>query len=920
MNSINNPSQPYLQPDTASRAQKKLAYSLLFLIVLIGAVLRIAWLSYGAGTHPDERHMVMVTEKLSFADMNPHSFAYGSLSYYAVWLVSKSLGYFWPQLTSYDGLFLVGRSVCVLFGLATILLTFFLAKRLYSNYWVGLVAAALLSFNAFHIQLSRYFTSDVILTFLTLLALWSMLEMLSSKKLRYGLLSGFVIGLALATKISAAILLVPLTTTALALGHVSGTESKEIGRRYWPTLIWTVLKVVLCATIIAAIAFVIAEPYAILDYSTFIKHTNEQTGMARGLWRLPYTIQYEHTTPFLYHLQQIASFTIGWPTTLAAIFGGIISGILVFRKKDFSNLCLLAWTGSFFLATAGMQVKFPRYLLPIYPELFIFAALFLIWTFGLVKTEFKQIQIAKLTEAKPFFLAFSWPKVSLEELFWPALIIILALVLRLAGLEGFPIRLHNDEMNVGLEARKFLSGSSPSVFGLSSWLAYPEVVFYIISKFLSLAGNNLFALRLSAVFFGIISLIAFYGMLHILFNKRIAILGLIIASFYHWHIHFSRTAFTQIYSLSFASLALLALAYAWRSKSTWVFTLSGALIAITCYLVDLAYIIPCTVLLWIVISLIAKRNEIGRLWFPLLCGLGVFFVCILPRLLQVASTEISFGPWGSLILNPANEKHLIYSTGSSAPLAVFVHQMKSTLLLFISAKDSSLQYGYRGLFLDPLMILLFLAGLLISIFSRYRKASLYFWAWLISTLVFGGCLSIDTPFAPRLLCLALIVPAFCAITLDWIANKAEKLLCGEAVITNLFIGLLICISAVWNMYGYFISYPDDAPPSRRDYIGRFLERHPDIKTVLSSLTPREEFRYESYPFIAPGMNLINLDQSALSTENLQKLVDENQLPILVLTEKERPLLSEIAPMIGTNQIGSYPNKRGQPGFLWYRIP
>jgi len=78
---------------------------------------------------------------------------------------------------------------------------------------------------------------------------------------------------------------------------------------------------------------------------------------------------------------------MGWPIFIAGLVGVTIAClrlVLDFLDKIFKRELLtspfnpefipLVFMAVFFLATARFQVKFPRYLLPLYPMFFVFAA------------------------------------------------------------------------------------------------------------------------------------------------------------------------------------------------------------------------------------------------------------------------------------------------------------------------------------------------------------------------------------------------------------------------------------------------------------------------------------------------------------------------------------------------------------------
>lgn len=412
---------------------------ILVAIIALGLTLRWTGLHHALGTHPDERHMVQVTSQLEANGMNPKSFAYGSFSFYAAWGFSQILKPFWAQAATYDGLFVAGRVFCILMGTAAIGLSYYLALLLYRRSVVGLIAATLLALNVFHLQLSRFFTSDITLTTLSLISLIALVKAHERGSLRAHLLFGACAGLATATKISSAFLFVPLVfVVAISVArdwlvfNNWQRPLKALGIFVTNTLIFLVvlkliywkgyprvlgyrivetacllplavpflafssyllrknsqpLSYLLAALSLGVLVFVAAEPYAILDFQTFQHHTREQTNMVRGYWRPPYTIQYEHTLPYLYHLKQMFSYTMGWPLFCISALGILVAFVRIsieslekVLRREFlsqpisSEVIPLIFLAVFFAATGYFQVKFPRYLMPLYPLAFIFGA------------------------------------------------------------------------------------------------------------------------------------------------------------------------------------------------------------------------------------------------------------------------------------------------------------------------------------------------------------------------------------------------------------------------------------------------------------------------------------------------------------------------------------------------------------------
>ena len=114
----------------------------------------------------------MVTERLSINDLNPHSFAYGSLLFYLLKGVSSFLSIWTPRVTGYENLFVVGRCINAIFAGLTVVVVYALSLRLFAKRDVALLAAFLLGTNTFFLQLSHFYISDVPLTLFCLIALY----------------------------------------------------------------------------------------------------------------------------------------------------------------------------------------------------------------------------------------------------------------------------------------------------------------------------------------------------------------------------------------------------------------------------------------------------------------------------------------------------------------------------------------------------------------------------------------------------------------------------------------------------------------------------------------------------------------------------------------------------------------------------
>ncbi len=386
---------------------------LLILVLVVGAALRLYGVNWDDNhhLHPDERQITMVVSRLGLpplsqwpsffappplttpadenpnfwdadtSPLNPHFFAYGSLPFYMLRLTSHLLTtpaslspYFasWPSLaqsldglrrmSDYDHITLVGRILSALIDTGVIYLTYLIGKRVYERR-VGLLAATFVTFTVFHIQLAHFYAVDTLLTFFVLLLFVFALDFARRGGAMNSILLGASLGLALATKFSAApLFLVLLGTYTLYLRQKSrGGLSQAL---YFFAL----------TALALALAFFIAEPYAILDFDAFSAGIAEQGTMVRGIADYPYTRQYIDTPALLYQIKHTILWATGLPLGLVAYCGFGLFLWRIARHRQGMELLILAWVGPYFLITGSFMVKFMRYMLPLLPFFLIMGA------------------------------------------------------------------------------------------------------------------------------------------------------------------------------------------------------------------------------------------------------------------------------------------------------------------------------------------------------------------------------------------------------------------------------------------------------------------------------------------------------------------------------------------------------------------
>jgi len=355
------------------------------LILAAGAGLRFYGLNWDGGQwlHPDERQIYFVANDLQWpgslaealspeSPLNPGFFAYGSWPIYLLRVVAALLAAFWPALRDPGNLHLAGRPLAALFDLGTVFLTYRLARALWPGFdreaegnsegqaqRFGLLAAALVCLAVLHVQLAHFYTVDPILTFFVVLTLYLAAGVArgAGRATQIGL--GVALGLALATKVSTA----PL---ALAVPVAYSLRRKGQGLPATAAILGT-----LGALALALVVFFLVQPYALIDWPTFVEDTVREAQIARGNRLVPFTMQYAGTLPYLYSAWQTALWALALPLGLVAWTGLGASLIRWLRRGLWADALLLAWAGPSLAAAGLLYTRYLRYMLPLVPVLCI---------------------------------------------------------------------------------------------------------------------------------------------------------------------------------------------------------------------------------------------------------------------------------------------------------------------------------------------------------------------------------------------------------------------------------------------------------------------------------------------------------------------------------------------------------------------
>ena len=329
-------------------------------LLLAALILRLWGVRHGlpyAYNIDENSHFVPTAIALFGNGLNPHYFVNPPLLTYVLHFVFDLWfgGGDGTRETLADdptAVFVVARVTVALLGTAAIGLLYLAGARLAGRV-AGMLAAALLAVAFLPVFYAHLALNDVPTLAPVCLALWGVAGVLRTGRLRDYAIAGVGVGLAAATKYTGGIVLIPLVLAALVRWRTEGESGLA-------------LKGVLLAGGAALLAFLVGNPYALLDASAFqegLSHQSDATGGELGKLGAP------DQSGFTYYAWTL-TWGLGWLPSLAALAGAVVVCL-----RDRRLALVLVPAPVLFLLFMGLQVRFfGRWLLPIYPFLCLLAA------------------------------------------------------------------------------------------------------------------------------------------------------------------------------------------------------------------------------------------------------------------------------------------------------------------------------------------------------------------------------------------------------------------------------------------------------------------------------------------------------------------------------------------------------------------
>src|SRR4051812_13346332 len=248
------------------------------------------------------------------------------------------------------GAFTIARAASAVLGALAVPLTAIAGARLFDDRRVGVLAGGLLAVAFLPVHYSHFALNDAPTLAPLALCLVGVAGIYRTGRLREYMLAGAALGIAIATKYTAGIVLATIVAAAFAS----------------PVAHARVRNLVLSLALVAG-GFLVANPYALLDRHAFwtdgIRKQTEAAGDEGGKLGLA------NTSGWWYYLSTYA-WGFGWLPSLAAVGGAV--GLLARHRR--LALVLAPAPILLFLYLGNQSRFFARWMLPVYPLLCLLAA------------------------------------------------------------------------------------------------------------------------------------------------------------------------------------------------------------------------------------------------------------------------------------------------------------------------------------------------------------------------------------------------------------------------------------------------------------------------------------------------------------------------------------------------------------------
>lgn len=383
------------------------------------------------------------------------------------------------------------------------------------------------------------------------------------------------------------------------------------------------------------------------------------------------------------------------------------------------------------------------------------------------------------------------------------LILAIGFALRIIGLET-SIRVMVDEMNTVVEMNFFddhvvniLHPITPKISPYTwvlAWIRYQSVLLF---------GHTFTSMRLVSAIMGTIALSILYILGRTLFDRRVAIVAVLILVTLPTHLHMTRLALPNVMDNVFGALVLTHIVLGLRFGRRMDFAIAGVSLGLTQYFYEggRLFFFPL-VFLWILAGVIFWRGWLRHRWRALLLTAVLAIMVSLPFHITWWTIDETISPRLETVgVGRAYWNAVLTSDVGEGWLTIIADQIARAFLVMISMPEQSVFYGGDMPFIMPLLLPFFLLGSMICA-KNWRTPMVVLPIWVISTAMANGLLITNSAILTHFV---VVLPALALITGLGIVRGWEFLrrLPVVKIIPQYAIWLVVGIMMLAQMHYYF---------------------------------------------------------------------------------------------------------------------
>ena len=502
-------------------------------------------------------------------------------------------------------------------------------------------------------------------------------------------------------------------------------------------------------------------------------------------------------------------------------------------------------------------------------------------------------------------------------------------VVLFCGLPGLPTEMHGDDAEVGLDAIRLLANFNlfdAGWFELPRFHAFPTLLGFEV------LGINALGLRATSAALGVAGVALLFAVVRRLWSVELGLLAALLLAGQRFYLHIGRAGYHYIDTPVLSLLVVWLFLQIWQERrlGAAVWCGLGLGLGIQTYyasrLVPLLLILTWCSALWPLVVALRRAPGGGAARLRLAAREQVpgFAVVVLIAIAVAAPTFAYFAHhWGAFwertrdtsLFTPAARQHLAVGYQTDSFIQILAIQLRAALTLFNATRDTSVQYGLRGAFFEPVSAVLFVLGVGAACARLRERRMRLVLLWTAVPLIAGAALTIDTPFYPRISGLVPFAVLLVCVALDQLRRAVRAAVPGRigAWTSAALIGAAATLIVATNARTYFIDYAPRYRVAPSVEIANFVRKHgADKTTYMVGGLPAYSILHGTIAFLTYGYATHDIERldAFLSTHQLDPLKTA-----FVIMPQGVDLIPQVERAVGRLDLQTHRNARGEVAFL-----